>query len=253
MKQGLITLAAVSCKAEASNKSEQINQLLFGESYTILEEASDWYKITSAYDSYEGWIHKKHHTPITNQEFKKLQVNLSSVSLDILGVLKENRRNNFVNIPIGSSLYFSEKRSIKINGFTFKYNGEVASQKKASLLHYAFLYLNTPYLWGGRTPLGIDCSGFVQMIHKLSGIKLPRDSYQQAELGQKVINLSSAKKGDLCFFGDGSKITHVGLLINRKSIIHASGKVKIEKIDERGIYNKESQKYTHLLKYIKRI
>jgi gamma-D-glutamyl-L-lysine dipeptidyl-peptidase len=252
MKHGLIALAAVSCKAEASHKSEQINQLLFGDYYTILEEATDWYKITSAYDNYEGWIPKNHHTPITNQEFKKLQTHLPLVSLDMLGVLKESRRNNLVNITIGSSLYFPEKRSIKINGFTFKYNGKVASQKKTSLLDYAFLYLNTPYLWGGRTPFGIDCSGFVQMTHKLSGIKLPRDSYQQAELGQKVINLSSAKKGDLCFFGDQDRITHVGILVNRKSIIHASGKVKIESIDDKGILD-ETGNYTHFLVTIKRL
>jgi len=171
----------------------------------------------------------------------------------MLGSLKENGNNNIIHIPIGCFLYFLKRKEVKIDSATFKYTGQVSSQKKINLIDYAYLYLNTPYLWGGRTPLGIDCSGLVQMAYKLCGIKLPRDSCQQAELGKKVIDLSKAKKGDLCFFGERNKITHVGLLINKKLIIHASGKVKIEKIDEKGIYNEESQTYTHLLKLIKRI
>jgi cell wall-associated NlpC family hydrolase len=109
-------------------------------------------------------------------------------------------------------------------------------------------------LWGGRTFLGIDCSGFTQLVYKLNGVQLPRDAYQQAELGEFVVFLDQAKVGDLAFFvNDADKVTHVGLLLGDGKVIHASGKVRIDKIDSHGIFDEKQGKHTHILKCIKRI
>lgn len=245
MKYGIINLAAVSCRAEASHKSEQINQLIFGDLYSVTEESTDWIKVKADYDGYEGWIHRKHHAEIavTPKEFKLLSKTKTDVTLDLLGIATNKDDGTTTSIPIGSSL----------RNASFRYKGKKAKQKRANIFKYAYLYLNAPYLWGGKTPFGIDCSGFMQLSHKLAGIKLPRDSWQQALVGKKVKNLSAAKKGDLCFFGDGEKVTHVGMLLDNGRIIHASGKVRIDVMTEEGIYNEELKKITHKLKSIKRI
>lgn len=243
MKHGIINLAAVSCRAEASHKSEQINQLLFGDLYTVTEESTDWIKVKADYDNYEGWIHRKHHSEIAPREFQALRKLNPPVTLDLLGMVKNKIDKTLTGIPAGSSL----------RSKYFSYKGRKAKPKREHVFRYAMLYLNAPYLWGGKTIFGIDCSGFMQMAHKLAGVKLPRDSWQQALVGKKVKNLAAAKKGDLCFFGDGEKVTHVGMLIGDGKIIHASGKVRIDQIDERGIFNEELGKHTHLFKSIRRI
>lgn len=243
MKYGIINLAAVSCRAEASHKSEQINQLIFGDLYSVLEESTDWIKVKADYDDYEGWIHRKHHSGITDSEFRKMRTTKTDVTLDLLGVVSNKLDKTASSIPLGSSL----------RNKNFTYKGKKAKQSRANLFKYAHLYLNAPYLWGGKTPFGIDCSGFMQISHKLAGIRLPRDSWQQALVGKKVKNLSSAKAGDLCFFGDGDKVTHVGMLLTPTAIIHASGKVRLDIMTEIGIFNAELNKITHKLKSIRRI
>ena len=126
--------------------------------------------------------------------------------------------------------------------------------KKEKLVENAFMYLNAPYLWGGRTPFGIDCSGFTQIVFRLMNIALKRDAYQQAQQGTMVLSFDEVKQGDLVFFGkEQGKITHVGILLSKNKVIHASGKVRIDKIDIKGIFNEETKKYTHHLRLIKRV
>jgi len=243
MKYGIVTLAAVTHRAEASHKSEQINQLLFGDLYSVLEESPDWIRVKAEYDGYEGWIHRKHHSAVSPAEFKKLKSTKADVTLELLGIVTNRTDNTVTAIPIGSSL----------RNKAFIYKGKKAKPSHSTIFRYAHLYLNAPYLWGGKTPFGIDCSGFMQMTHKLAGIKLPRDSWQQALVGKAVKNLKSAKKGDLCFFGDGEKVTHVGMLLTPRAIIHASGKVRVDMITAEGIFNAELNQLTHKLKSIRRI
>jgi cell wall-associated NlpC family hydrolase len=151
-------------------------------------------------------------------------------------------------IAIGSQFY--NKENFKISGFDFDFD---YTKVELSLEQIAMQYLNSPYLWGGKTPWGIDCSGFTQMVFRQKNIMLKRDAYQQAEQGESIVFLAGGKLGDLAFFdNEDGKITHVGILLNNDTIIHASGKVRIDKIDNYGIMNYESKKYSHKLRFIKR-
>ena len=125
---------------------------------------------------------------------------------------------------------------------------------KSDIVSTAFLYLNAPYLWGGKSPFGIDCSGFTQMVYKLCGYKLLRDAYQQSNQGDALSFIEESEPGDLAFFdNEEGKIIHVGIIMENNYIIHASGKVRIDRLDHLGIYNAEQNKHTHRLRVIKKI
>ncbi|MEO6850569.1 MAG: C40 family peptidase, partial [Mucilaginibacter sp.] len=159
--------------------------------------------------------------------------------------------NSILYLPVGSSLVFLKGTTCHIGSEKFEIIGEIGETESLDITAKSFI--NTPYLWGGRTHFGIDCSGFTQTVFKLQDIDLRRDAYMQAEQGESVVLLSDTKSGDLVFFGDDeAKITHVGILLSNTQIIHASGKVKIDTIDEKGIYSEELKRYTHKLRLIKR-
>jgi cell wall-associated NlpC family hydrolase len=151
-------------------------------------------------------------------------------------------------IATGSQIY--SKENIKISGFEFNFE---YNNIDLNLENIAKQYLNSPYLWGGKTPWGIDCSGFTQMVFKQKNVSIKRDAFQQAEEGEAVAFLAESKMGDLAFFdNEDGKITHVGILLNNETIIHASGKVRIDQIDNYGIMDADSKKYSHKLRFIKR-
>ena len=163
---------------------------------------------------------------------------------------------NLTPIPLGSSLPYYENTSVKIDGTLFTYEGTTYTgiHEKDRLINTAFMYLNTPYLWGGKSPFGIDCSGFTQMVYKLCGYKLLRDASQQATQGEVLSFIEESEPGDLAFFdnNDGD-IIHVGIIMKDNYIIHAHGKVRIDRIDHSGIYNIDTRRHTHKLRVIKKI
>jgi cell wall-associated NlpC family hydrolase len=256
-KHGICTVACAPIRARAEDSSEMISQLLFGETFTLMtKKDKSWIKVACTYDGYEGWMDLKQATLLTEAEIKKLQTNVS-VSTDVISFLI----NEKISFPIllGSSLPSYDGMSFKMpmNKYVFNGNAINPETQKVSIdfaMKIAKKYLNAPYLWGGRSPFGIDCSGFAQTIFKLLHIPLPRDAYQQVSLGKMIDFVDDTQDGDLAFFDNADgKIIHVGIVLSGGEIIHSSGKVRIDKLDHEGIYNRETKKYTHKLRYIKRL
>lgn len=254
MRYGVCHLAIVPCRAEASDKSEMVTQLLFGDYFEILEQTEKWAKIKIALDNYECWVDRKQYLSCTQKEFSK-QKYPSSYCYSPIGLINQKDEKNIFPIVIGSSL--SDKNKTIISGKSFSYDGDIKSKTKTerkNIIQDSFLYLNAPYLWGGKTPFGIDCSGFVQMVYRINSYNLPRDASQQAELGKTLSFLEEATPADLAFFDNAEgNIIHVGIILENNRIIHASGKVRIDKLDHYGIFNEETNSYSHRLRLLKKI
>lgn len=252
MKFGICDLSVIPMRLNPSDKEEMINQVLFGEHFRIIEELKDWVKISLAHDNYEGWICNKQWEEIDKFTYERLTKETSTISIDVLESIEEK---NYQTIVLGSILPSFKSGHAIINDKMFKFNGRSTQgyTDKKYIIENSLIYLNAPYLWGGRSPLGIDCSGLTQMIYRLQGINLPRDAEQQAEIGTTIESIKDTETGDLVFCNSNQKIKHVGIIVNNNHVIHASGKVRIDYLDEKGILDKISNKYTHNLHIIKRI
>jgi len=251
MELAVCIVPAAPVRKKASHKTEMINQLLFGEKMFILKEKRGWSKVQSMHDNYEGWIRNN-----LIMAIEEGLVNNSFVTGDLFNTINFN--GSKMHIPMGCTLpgfagKGGELGSAVYNFKGFSFNRAEIKPGEQIVQQLTMQWLNAPYLWGGRTPFGIDCSGFVQVIFKMMGIDLLRDARQQVGQGMKVKKLADAQCGDLAFFGrPKGKITHVGILLNFSEIIHASGKVRIDKIDKKGIINGDTGKRTHSLMVIKR-
>jgi hypothetical protein len=265
-----------------------VTQLLFGEHFELLDSKGNWQLIRIEYDGYECWIDKEQFHPIS--DIKGISDATTAVTTDLLQLAAsprpspKEREQQHIPIVLGSALpkFKDEKFYLGKEEYTFEGNaifpfGKSKSPSLGGVGEAAHWYLNTPYLWGGRSPFGIDCSGFTQMVFKLQGIKLLRDAWQQVEQGKALNFLEEAKTGDLAFFdNEDGKIVHVGIILRPHlnpplqgglsratlplkggaagglEIIHASGKVRIDKLDHQGIFNEETKKYTHRLRVAKK-
>ncbi len=256
MEYGIVNLSAIPARKEPSDRSEMVNQLLFGESVTVLEKLGPWRRIRSVHDNYEAWVDHKQFLPISNEVFKNTSAKPSMVTTDLAQILV--KENALMTIMLGSTLPAFNDSVCHIDEAIYTYPGQVRDTSvvsaKGLLVENAYMYLNAPYLWGGRSPFGIDCSGLTQMVYKLNGVSLKRDASQQAEQGNTLHLLDETEPGDLAFFdNENGDIIHVGIILKDQEIIHASGCVRIDKIDHHGIYNKAQGKYTHNLRTLKRI
>ena len=253
MQFGISILSVIPIRELPSDKSEMTTQLIFGEHYNILEQRKKWSRIKIAHDKYTGWISNNQIHIIYQEEYDKLDKEIVTLTTDILDIIEGESNQPIV---IGSVLptYKSDHALIKNKMYKFLGKKTQGFSEKKHLVNNALIFLNTPYLWGGRTPFGIDCSGFTQIVYRLQGINIPRDAYQQAEVGNTLSFIEESEEGDLAFFDDSEgKITHVGIIMNNNNIIHASGKVRIDKLDQQGIFNIEKKIHTHKLRIIKSI
>lgn len=248
MLYGICNLSIVPLRSEPNDPSEMVSQILYGEHFKVLEKRKKWSRVRLAFDTYEGWVDNKQYLEITEEAYKELDNKPIDIASDLIDFIScEN--DQLMPISLGSSL-----SALDYLQHSYEGNRIQKQQPKEKLIKTAYLFLNAPYLWGGRTNFGIDCSGFTQMVYKLNGYKLLRDASLQATQGDPLSFIEESEPGDLAFFdNDEGIITHVGIIMKDNYIIHAHGKVRVDRIDHTGIFNGERRLYTHKLRVIKRI
>lgn len=248
MQYGICNLSIVPVRIQPADVSEMVTQLLYGEYFKILEERGKWSRIRIAFDSYEGWIDNRQLVKIEEAVYLKLTSETRKYCGDLIEFLSDESEG-LTPITLGAVL-----NSNTILNYNFE--GRVISglKEKDNIIKTALLYLNSPYMWGGKTSFGIDCSGLTQMVYMLNGYSLLRDASQQATQGEALSFIEECEPGDLAFFDNSEgKITHVGIIMHDNYIIHVNGKVRIDRIDHSGIFSTDLKRHTHQLRVIKKI
>lgn len=248
MEYGICNLSIVPLRKEPSDLSEMVTQLLYGEHFKVLEKRKNWSYIRISFDGYEGWLDNKQFVTVSEGEYSEMEAKEPKLSSDIVDFVTASE-NQLLSICLGSNVAAAP---ILNHSFEGRFIG--GQLLKSSIIDTSLSYLNAPYLWGGKTLFGIDCSGFTQMVYKINGHKLFRDASQQAAQGEALSFIEESEPGDLAFFdNEEGRITHVGIIMEDNYIIHAHGKVRIDRLDHSGIFNAEMRRHTHRLRVIKRI
>lgn len=234
-------------RLEASDRSEMVSQMLFGDVCHILQKTEHWYQVRTTADSYQGWVNPKQLTPLSDDDLTALIPSLRQVHDRLIPIEVDDTFQMMV--PMGARI---PNGTIHLGGHTYRPTSG-AGTPAADLSDYALRLLGAPYLWGGKTLMGVDCSGLVQVAAANVGIQLPRDASQQALVGQPI-QPSEIGRNDLCFFAnDAGRVTHVGISLGDGRILHASGNVHIDRLDANGIYSEQYGTYTHRLHSIRRL
>ena len=247
MEKVTTPLSIIPLRAEPSHRSEMVSQVLFGEELAVLLKEKDFVKVRMEETAYEGWVQQSQLVPVLNHSFSSQHI----VGLDDVYVTDGKQMRTLLHTtPVSTT-------GIQIGNTSFHIEGMLREPCLADFdtEFYRLIdhYLGSPYMWGGRSIFGIDCSGFSQACYAHFGIFLKRDAYQQADMGSTVDFITQIKPGDLAFFdNEQGKITHVGIMVDKQTIVHASGQVRIDKMDQQGIFREDEDRYTHKLRIVKR-
>lgn len=258
MKKGIALQSIIPMRKLASEESEMTSQLVFGEVFEIISNNQSWTKIRTQFDDYIGFVDSKCIYTLSTAEYNNLQTQKRYITTNQVNELIDKSNNSKIILSPGSYIYNIDNKCstlldniYELPNINYKPDNEIYNRQQ--IVDTAIQFLNTPYLWGGKSSFGIDCSGFTQLVYKVGGYQIPRDANQQANIGNTVKNLDDIVPGDLLFFkNQDDRITHVGIFIGNKRIIHASGKVRIDNIDSEGIYN-DNGIYSHTLQQINSI
>jgi hypothetical protein len=248
---GIGLFGQVPVRESVTHTSEMVSELLFGEGFIIDDRYQHWLKVRTLFDNHNGWIDSRQVMLLENEP------PASNVFTGAHDAIIE-RSTDYVRfrVGMGCSLPNYTEGKLEMNNITFHYSGLVQQGVRSveGIIGTAELFINTPYLWGGKSSFGIDCSGLVQTVFRMNGITLPRNASHQAATGAAVNFISEAKPADLFFFdNENGEITHVGIYLGNNRIIHSSGFVRVSSVDGEGILRQDDKGYTHHLRVIKRI
>lgn len=251
---GLIRVSTAQLRGAAKHSSELVSQGLLGQPVSILKKEGDWFYVQLV-DGYLGWMESLSIKAYSEADLeiwnKSERVFVLNKNLDVYNeqgqIITELVAANIISLmdaPI------NKQQKIQLPdgqiGFTYDLQFLRASEWKdmlpnsESIIEIAKTYMGIPYVWGGTSTKGFDCSGFTKNIFLLNGIQLPRDASQQVHCGETIDTSSdfeNLKHGDLLFFGKKAnnnkkeRITHVAIYLDDASFIHASGEVKIQSLD----------------------
>ncbi len=258
MNKGICILPLVPVREKPSDRSQMINQLLFGDVVSIKDRYKSWVFMETLHDGYAGWADEKQVAVFSSAYFDLLEKEVPVFLAKEFIKVSASAGEAPLTLTMGSRLPLYDGSTFKLGEKKYRLpdNTPVITgvQPADKVTETARQYLGSPYLWGGRSCFGNDCSGFTQIVFRMNGYNLLRDASQQAERGILVNFVEEAVAADLAFFeNEEGSIVHVGIMLHNQQIIHSSGQVRIDSIDHEGIFRSDIKKYTHKLRFIKRI